>query len=410
MPDPFSTLPSPLPIFILKGFEDLGSLDYLLQASPAATAIFAEHYAEITESILSNFVPNLQKIMRIVVAIRSQPSAIREQCASKEAFEAFRMETVFALDAGSVKMGDRVITLKAVRSFVGTAASVQQLMGSFFETFLKRVNDIEPHYFIGPRPDLLITALIDYYGGRPTPELKRYKVLDSQKPSWIEEQRVLRALWRLVTFLDLKALLQTQDGERTKVWHILAELGPRGIWEVPPIEVNSNQSIMCHTMSAEIDDILAFLVEGQGTVAESDQISACLNILPMPAGEHLGPPQPSPGVDLKQAVSRLDSLATGRRFINRAAHKVIPEFLYCSSNNEPIVNDFKPLQALGFGIWDDERLMRLGLMPLSPKGSKKHPQRYEEHLPAPNRILTRSTDCYIRWWSLIVKEPILGSS
>ena len=87
MPNPFSTLPLPLPLFIFNRLEDLGTLHYLLQASPAASAIFAEHYCEIVESILSNFVPLLQRLLRAVVYTRSQAAEIRAQCDTVQAFD-----------------------------------------------------------------------------------------------------------------------------------------------------------------------------------------------------------------------------------------------------------------------------------------------------------------------------------
>lgn len=61
---------------ILNHLQDLGTLHHLLPASPAVHAIFAGHHCEITESILSNFGPQAQQLLRIVVYIRSQPSSI----------------------------------------------------------------------------------------------------------------------------------------------------------------------------------------------------------------------------------------------------------------------------------------------------------------------------------------------
>lgn len=101
MPDPFVTLPSPLPLFILKGLEDLSSLYHVLQASPDANAIFTDYYCETIESILSNLTPQLQRLLRIVMSIKPQSSDIRARCISTHDFNNFQEAYILHDDAGS---------------------------------------------------------------------------------------------------------------------------------------------------------------------------------------------------------------------------------------------------------------------------------------------------------------------
>lgn len=145
MPDPFSTLPLPLPTIILSGLEDLGTLHCLLQASSAVHAIFAMQYCEITESILSNFLPQLRQLLRVVVYIRSQSSNIRRQSDCIDAYNDFRGAYILAPNAGVSPLAKSTATLGAVRSLVQTASHVQNLAASFFVAHLERVNKIKPY-------------------------------------------------------------------------------------------------------------------------------------------------------------------------------------------------------------------------------------------------------------------------
>ena len=152
MPDPFSTLPLPLPLFICNGLEDLGTLHYLLQASRAASALFAEHHCEIIESILSNFVPLLQRLLRAVVYTRSQPAQIRAQCDTVQAFDILCGNRFLDVDAGAAPLTMATMTLAAVRSLAETASQVQSLPAAFFVAFLGKIDNSEPYCSYERRP------------------------------------------------------------------------------------------------------------------------------------------------------------------------------------------------------------------------------------------------------------------
>ena len=140
MPDPFSTLPLPLPLFIFNGLEDLGTLHYLLQASRAASALFAEHHCEIIESILSNFVPPLQRLLSSVVYTRFQPAQIRAQCDTVQAFDVLRGNRFLDADAGAAPLTMATTTLAAARSLAETASQVQSLSAAFSVAFLGKID------------------------------------------------------------------------------------------------------------------------------------------------------------------------------------------------------------------------------------------------------------------------------
>ena len=101
MPDPFSTLPLPLPLMILDAIEDFATLGYLLQSSSIANVIFEEFYCEIAEAVLSNLAPQLQRLLRTIVYIRSDRLAIGSQLTSSEALDSFLSHRVLNDSAGA---------------------------------------------------------------------------------------------------------------------------------------------------------------------------------------------------------------------------------------------------------------------------------------------------------------------
>ena len=141
MPDPFSTLPLPLPLFILTNLPDLGILYCCLLASPAASYFFSHYYYEITESILASYIPEVQQLLRTIICIRSQPSYVRAQCNSLDDFKAFWATWVLAEDVGAVSRHSNEVTrVGAVRSLTKTANQVQALCTAFFKTYFARLN------------------------------------------------------------------------------------------------------------------------------------------------------------------------------------------------------------------------------------------------------------------------------
>ena len=357
MPDPFGTLPLPLPTFIFHGIEDLGTLHCLLQASPAANPIFSEHYCEITESILSNFLPQLQQLLRIIVSIRSQPSSVRAQCSSTEGYNAFRARNVLSKDAGANPLCKSSASLAAVRSLARTASQVQSLMASFFMVHLERVNELQPYRCLKEGRHYK-----NQWVKMPSPDVQRYEQVRCEEPSWVEEQRVLRALWRIIFSHDLLIILRLYEGQKPEDWVPLANERFPYFWSRRGHKGNPVHGLLGYALQ-EIDCVLDFLAEKLNTELGSEVQWKDLGHLLMAEADHFVAPQPTPCHyndairDLQRPPSdlNLDRQNPGY-FIFQACQTYRTEKL-CSLAGL----DFRPFRCLGLGIWDDEKMARLGL-------------------------------------------------
>lgn len=142
MPDPFTTLPLPLPVLILSSLNSLPTLHNVLLASPAAAYIFEENYAQITESIISKMPLTLRAFPRYICYIRSNTSSIRAQCPTWEAFDNWLNRDLFDPKKGGDK---RIIkattTLAVVKSLVQTACQIQERSTAFSRVHAKKMTD-----------------------------------------------------------------------------------------------------------------------------------------------------------------------------------------------------------------------------------------------------------------------------
>ena len=353
MPDPFSSLPSPLPLMILKQLEDFRTVHYLLRASPAAAAIFENYDCEITEVILGDLVPSLQRLPRLIVLIRSKPTSLRAQCDSVEVFEEFRKTVLFNADVGSSPLTPSTAKHAAIRSLVATGSHVQCLSTCFFETNIEWLNEIEPYCSKNAWP-------VQPWKRVPGPEHTPYKIMRCYAPSWIEEQRVHRALWRIALYFDLRTITGLHVGQDPTLSYISAKQGPRIVWyrgyqrfrEAPRITFPSWEV-------QEIDTVFEFLSER--SISE-------LQNLPYIQSESFGVLQRMPvanteAAQWQQLSSDLQDPGPGFEYLRSKER----ELSFLNDNDGYQIaspreeEDFNPLRRLCMCIWDKEKLARLGL-------------------------------------------------
>ena len=349
MPDPFSTLPAPLPLIILKAIEDLSTLNYLLQSSPAANVIFERYYSEITEAVLCNFVPQLQQLLRTVVIIRSDRSNISDELDSPEALDKFVATRALNNDAGAQPLSTATVSLLAVRSLTSYASHVQEVSVSFFEELLDRVNGIKPSYLLDQLQDLR-----DYRGRLP--KGRPYEPLKCCHPSWVEEQRVYRALWRLQLYFDLVRITRPSPGVTSQVWDLLKNEGPYRVW-----------GKLKHFWELdEMDSVYRFLSDCLDATTMPSTHPPHLSKLPVTESKFVTSPKNIPCDDyvaskwgqtknnLNCRSPAVNAFSSIRRSFDTALY---------NSGFEPFQRfDFEQFRRLGFEIWDREKMARLGLI------------------------------------------------
>ncbi|KAI4269174.1 MAG: hypothetical protein L6R38_007561 [Xanthoria sp. 2 TBL-2021] len=385
MPDPCAVLPLPLPIFIFNDLEDLVSLHVLLVASPSAYRIFNVYYTEILSCILTHYPPHLLQLLRIILSIRSQPAQVRAQCSpSMQAFDAFRAATILDKNnsADTVPLSKSITTPAAARSLAKTAAQVQGLMKGFFETHFKRVNSVKPHC---PRNKSKGVGFRDQWTPLPNKEFVPYDIIPFEEPSWIEEQRVLRALWRAVAWFDLLLLLAPREGGKdeksgkdiNQVWSILKTQQPTSLWATTS---GTDGMVVLRGITLweeqEMNCVISFLKDVPSVspcleimTADDDHPPPRLQKLPsVSAAVHYTSPLAVPRNEKqarmwRQWMDELDQQSPGTWLfqMQKGTQTAYSHPLGFPVDNSLAVCPFEFLQTLGIAIWDGEKLARLGL-------------------------------------------------
>ena len=341
MPDPFSILPLPLPLIIFDSIEDFTTLNCLLQSSPAANIIFRRFYGEIAEAVLSYLSPQLQRLLRTIVYIRSDCLSINGKLTSSEALDSFLSARVVNDIAGEEPLSNATVSLAAVRSLIKSASHVQQSASSFFEEFVDRVNSIKRSYLLENSYDGYRAIL---------PKGCHYDLIECGAASWIEEQRVCRALWRLQLYFDLMMIARPRPGATSPVWNLLNSRGPHRVWGKLKPELLWELG--------EIDCVYDFLCECFDATRMPLTHRSHLTELPATNPKILMAPRSMPyrDHDLRTwtyPIENIDRPSPGVSKIQALQYAFSPPLRY---------SRFKLLQRLGFNVLDWERMAGLGLL------------------------------------------------
>lgn len=223
-------LPGELVLAILTELPDLASLDSAIRASPLCYRIFDSYAVEIFEAVLgcggqrlrgyttSGYTCGHVRIVICIIAhIRSSTFSDHipnlrnlEQCVFGEAM---RARTQTSRDGFAPTSIDKNTTAAVLRSILATARRITWLTLDCIEFYLDRFRALKPHQLVDKKFRFL---------GRPeeAPNQRRHCVMawpgrpasreiedktDLGGAYWIEEQRVMRAFWRLQLLRDLQA-------------------------------------------------------------------------------------------------------------------------------------------------------------------------------------------------------------
>lgn len=380
----------PLPLMILESIEDLSTLSYLLQSSSAANIIFERYDCKVVEAVLFNFAPQLQRLLRTIILIRSDRLSIASEVSSSEALDIFIRARVWNDSAGAKPLTNVTVSSVAVRSIVKSAGRVQQVVTSFFDEFLDRVNSIKPLYLPDKSYDFrhYCDILSEKTYRANLPEGCRYDIIKCGLPSWIEEQRVYRALWRIQLYFDLAMITKPSPGATSQAWDLLHSLGPPGVWAKPRSRWKVGEQWEWEL--GEIDCVYGYLCEISNVTTMPLARRSHLSELPVNEPNTVTAPKSMPYHDhglsnSSHRIVQLDRPSPGVSKIRAIQFAFGPPLQY---------SRFDPFRRLGFHIWDSERMAGLGLIkgPLS-----------ERHL-RPVRNGRTEFDYYFRWNSLVAEE------
>ncbi|KAJ2966947.1 hypothetical protein NQ176_g9904 [Zarea fungicola] len=240
-PTGWEDLPTEIKVIIIHQLCDLGSLGALFHASPTLYRSSGNNVREYTEAILaSGYVCGHTAVLfRLCALIQSGKLPVRT---TKEFFERVTGEAM-CYDARIVESPRGIaprsleedVDPTVVRRLLMTAHRIQNLAGSCLQFYLARFKTLRPEsnpsWKRGRRKKKAVPYYFECIDGEPvgTP----YKVQDLGGFEWEEEQRAIRAIWRVQLIYELKQAVLTT---RVLEWE-----DPQVLKSAPAIELPLGQ-------------------------------------------------------------------------------------------------------------------------------------------------------------------------
>lgn len=340
MHDHFQTLPSEVILCVVESLWDLPTLGYLVQASPRCAAVFDEHHVQIMRLFISDLPDPLPRLL--VQLSLSQKDLTRQNVESYPDIEHFVDSYMKTYTRERPQISEITISLPASRQVVRSACTIQKCAQAFFETFLKRMNTLQPSHMFEPTPSNCIRLpKYDSIVG------KRYQIAQCGCASWIEEQKVLRILWQIHIYFTIKAFLAFENDRGTQNWTFLDHEKPSRIWAIAENDFR-------YVQESELDCVYDYLAELEQDLAGADMRSQTLNGFPMVSLEQILTSQPRPTND---EISKIWQRTEAHLCYTAPALK----FFFTTGRQHPgsylQTFSFRPFQRLGFSIWGLEKMV-----------------------------------------------------
>ncbi|CZR65893.1 uncharacterized protein PAC_15793 [Phialocephala subalpina] len=380
MTDPHCYLESLSPellLPILTYLPDLDSLDSLLRASPAAYRVFDTQSATIFKTVLSSGSTHIYTcaLIRIIALIRANalPPTVYNLIDFKDLV---RHETSphrwrpSRWDHPPSSWPSDLPTI-IVRELLATNRKVQRLTFGCLEYYLDQFKPLRPFHSAEFSFDSMHYAevaadCIGPWQDKPVGTVYYYPVQDVGPPSWLEEQRIIRAFWRIQLSRDVNAAVDAASivwPEEGGPAH-LNGMSPADFCDVPSwfndkkrgnvvelSEMNGIETILEHEL---LDSAIEYTQKVKGVISESTYWQFKKN---WAAGSVPKSEEDWETLDLMWRSNMWDyfSNLTGSRWIH--------EFDFRSPLQHA---KFEPWRRYGFAIWSTARMAGYGL--LLPRG------------------------------------------
>ncbi|KAK2616720.1 hypothetical protein QQS21_000332 [Conoideocrella luteorostrata] len=387
-----------LQIFVLV--PDLVSLDSLLRASPVAYRVFDNHAVEITDAVLDSGYTfgHTRVLFRIIALIRSGTLPISSLWDFRHRVlkpsMVYRWRVRGCIGGLTPEKLDQNTTPAVIKSILATARHINCLALDCLAVLLARFRALQPEHLADPTAITYQPWVRCAENGfsplwESRPNAVRFQVTDLGHPSWGEEQRVLRAFWRLQLIYDLKRAatrgqLQWSQTDLTDLEQVAAisppdwrqfddvkirlyeiPFGPSSLYDASMHRIIGEEGSSVHPEIEEILSVLDYIGDAYGarfarTLAEGKQNYSVLNgpreiqrLWPLPG--------PCKGKEWKPIV--YPSIGVNYNFRGLSIF-AIPEKSAISSKRR--VLSFDPYRRVGFAFWSNERMMSHGLH-MAPK-------------------------------------------
>lgn len=212
----------------LKSIQDLPTLQHLLQSSSVAKIIFEKDSVAIIEAVLTHYAPGIKKLLRLIIKLKSK-TVPEDPTGRNPTTEGFAAASLGDGPVDFCHISKSRATTSAASDLIRTADTIQQLAHTFLISRLVRTGLIRPSYLSDP------SFRYDRHYPREPLGRQPYEPIQCGPPSWIEEQRVTRALWRLVLYFELLAM-EPQSAKSVNADFIVAlrHEGPHRLWNKIP--------------------------------------------------------------------------------------------------------------------------------------------------------------------------------
>ena len=374
--DAFGRLPEELRIKIMKLSTDPFSLQSLAHASPAMGRVLDRYPLEIVEVVLEATVPlKTRRLMGAVLKARFSVFPV----SMSEAQTVTKTDSTMATDEMRSSGLDRAAT--AVRSLLASAANVHAWSHTCLEHLIRKSMELRPSTLIKTGAGYIYPEKFEKAESR-----KDYLPQDTGPPSWVEEQRMIKSFWQLEFFLQLqgaghKGRLGT-NWPRQEV-DVLSQSSADGFYDVLSYQ---REQILTAC------DFLGAVTSGTITSVEAVHDNAynlptirwvegavsrwsCAEPLSFERNKDT----------FSQGPENLDETTWAYRFYRAMSSK---DGCLCGSVLT-LVYPFQTWRKYGFAIWDDKRMVDLGM---------RHPRTAS--------FISNSISYSFRWWSILKEEDM----
>lgn len=375
--DAFGRLPEELRVKIIKLSPNPLALRCLAHASPAMGRVLDRYPLEIVEVILEVTVPvEIRRLIHAVLKLRFS----RFPASLPEAQRVAKTNSTAATSEMRSSRLDRAAL--AVRSLLTTATNVLNWSHACLEHLIQKSMQLRPSTLI--KNGAGSTRQEEFENAESQ---KDYLPQDTGPPSWVEEQRMIKSFWQLQFFLELqgaghKGCLGT-NWPRQEV-DVLSQSSADSFYDV--LNYQREQILTaCDFLSAVTS----------GTVNSVEAVHDNAYDLPTVRWVEGAVPRCSCAEPLSFERNK-DTFSQGPENLDRTPwayhfhHAMSSSDRWLDGSPLTLVYPFQTWRKYGFAIWDDKRMVDLGM---------RHPRKAS--------VISNSIPYSFRWWSILTEKDML---
>ncbi|EMD87138.1 hypothetical protein COCC4DRAFT_61887 [Bipolaris maydis ATCC 48331] len=372
--DAFSRLPVELRIKILKLSPDLFSLRSLAHASPALGRVLDRYPLEILEVVLD---------VTVSVETRRLMSAVLKARFSRFPASLSEAQKVAKIDSPAITDEMRSVRLDraaaAVRSMLTTAENVHAWSHACLEHLIRKSMELRPATFVHP-----FHSSLSWERWGKVESHDDYIPQYTGPPSWVEEQRVVKAFWRLQFLLELQGA--SNKSRLMTYWpaqevDVLSKSSPDDFYEMFPYQ--QDQTLTACDFFGGVTS---------GTITSVEAVHDNTHGLPTIRWTENTVPRWPCAEPLSFEINK-DFFRQGQNCVDLTPPSY--HFQYLMSIPHPegesclLGLPFQPYRKYGFAIWDEKRMVDLGM---------RDPKR--------KSLLANRIFYSFRWWSILTEEEL----